>query len=514
MTDAENQSSTEISFSPPVFQQRYTKVLNVIRKYKPKKVVDFGCAECRFIRLLRNEDLVEYIIGVDIDRALLERHVESIRPLATEYLQPRLTPSTMQLFQGSVSKYDERISGVDAVIMIEVIEHLVPDVLAEFPDNIFRNLNPRIIVITTPNADFNVVFNTLRHGEFRHWDHKFEWTRSQFHDWCQNISSKYKYSVSYTGIGQGPAGTEVYGCCSQMAVFVKNDICSNRIEISEIGEKHSYSLIEQWKFPHVNDIKHRKYIMNSLLKEFFKGCANGYLWKNGHRNLNADIGQLKSKYTFNSVWQSSKKIPTGRKLVFASGQFDDAVCDNSFGCSPNGIAALNGQHSLFYPQVPFQRDKFGQTGFIKYLQKKYFMERENVVLTGQFEDDVLLAFNDSDANNTCKSSNFSYVVGLNLYLPLIVITNLMKVNHLDVTLEEITNAISENHEESIVSVSKDGFVVIDMLAVTYGQQGKFNSLALEESSEDGDLCDIDWGRNDESEPTWYSIDEFAQENWD
>lgn len=33
-------------------------------------------------------------------------------------------------------------------------------------------------------------------------DHKFEWSRSQFQDWCQQHAQRYSYSVSFAGVGE------------------------------------------------------------------------------------------------------------------------------------------------------------------------------------------------------------------------------------------------------------------------------------------------------------------------
>lgn len=61
------------------------------------------------------------------------------------------------------------------------IEHLYPDTLMDLPFNIFEYIMPKVAIVTTPNADFNVLFSNF--SGFRHPDHKFEWTRKQFQDW-------------------------------------------------------------------------------------------------------------------------------------------------------------------------------------------------------------------------------------------------------------------------------------------------------------------------------------------
>ena len=65
------------------------------------------------------------------------------------------------------------------------IEHLEDEVLAKFPSNVFGQINPKVVILTTPNAEFNVLFPNF--SGFRHPDHKFEWTRSQFQDWYVSV---------------------------------------------------------------------------------------------------------------------------------------------------------------------------------------------------------------------------------------------------------------------------------------------------------------------------------------
>jgi hypothetical protein len=49
------------------------------------------------------------------------------------------------------------------------------------PGVIFGYLQPKVVVVTTPNCEFNVLFPDLK--RFRHYDHKFEWTREEFQSW-------------------------------------------------------------------------------------------------------------------------------------------------------------------------------------------------------------------------------------------------------------------------------------------------------------------------------------------
>ncbi|XP_046739216.1 uncharacterized protein LOC124407275 [Diprion similis] len=212
----------KVKFFPPVYVQRYNAVHDVLVSAhyhrKIRKVIDFGCAELTFAIHLKNTEGIQEIICVDVDRPLLETFQTKVAPLHCDYLAPRTEPLTIHVCEGSVTHNDKKLANSDAVICIELIEHLHANELETFPRNVFGFIKPQVAIITTPNADFNVLFKN-RNG-FRHPDHKFEWTRAQFQDWANNIILLYPdYEVSFHGIGAGPPGTEMLGSCSQMAVF-------------------------------------------------------------------------------------------------------------------------------------------------------------------------------------------------------------------------------------------------------------------------------------------------------
>ncbi|XP_008212479.1 uncharacterized protein LOC100121690 isoform X2 [Nasonia vitripennis] len=222
--DGEESKST-IRFSPPAFIQRYEAVVNVLtdKRYggKLKKIVDFGCSELGFAIYLKRMIGVEEALFVDIDKNTLDTYKEKTRPLHTDYLHKRSTPLVFRVMEGSVTQHDKSLEGCDAVVCIELVEHLYPEPLTELPFNIFGYIRPKVAIITTPNADFNVLFSNM--AKFRHWDHKFEWTRIQFQDWANNIVTRFpEYEVTFHGICDGPPGTESLGACSQMAVFHKS----------------------------------------------------------------------------------------------------------------------------------------------------------------------------------------------------------------------------------------------------------------------------------------------------
>ena len=114
------------------------------------------------------------------------------------------------------------------VTLIEVIEHLHLKDLSELVEHVFGHVQARLVIVTTPNADFNVLFPTMICGQFRHADHKFEFTRAQFQCWSQHIVQTYGYRVEFTGLGDVPPqeSHRNLGSCTQIALFHRLD--SNR----------------------------------------------------------------------------------------------------------------------------------------------------------------------------------------------------------------------------------------------------------------------------------------------
>ncbi|XP_028515954.1 small RNA 2'-O-methyltransferase isoform X2 [Exaiptasia diaphana] len=245
--NTEEEAESSISFNPPVYRQRYQVVSEMVKKYEAKKVLDFGCAEAKLLRaLIRNDTIkMECLVGVDIDGELLKENARMIDPLLCDWLNIRETPFTVSMFQGSISEADDRFCDFDLISCVEIIEHLIPEHLEKMPAVVFGQLSPKVVIVTTPNADFNVLFPNLE--GFRHWDHKFEWTRQEFEKWSSCQASKYGYNVTFQGIGEGPEGTDHLGCCSQMALFEKKELC-------QVKEKESfgqpYQLIKQVEYPH------------------------------------------------------------------------------------------------------------------------------------------------------------------------------------------------------------------------------------------------------------------------
>lgn len=240
-------------FYPPVYRRRYAAVCELVKKHQAKRVLDFGCAEAKLVKSLISQETLthlEEVVGVDLDGKLLEENKFRIQPLTSDYLRPRTHPFKVSLYQGSIAEADKRFIDFDVIACIEVIEHLEPDILDSVPKVVFGQLSPKVVIVTTPNVEFNVLFPDLK--GFRHYDHKFEWTRAEFQEWSNSLASKYHYTVTFDGIAPGPEGTEHLGCCSQVAVFER---ISSSVPTDESGIGQPYNLVAEVEHPFRKDTR-------------------------------------------------------------------------------------------------------------------------------------------------------------------------------------------------------------------------------------------------------------------
>jgi 3' terminal RNA ribose 2'-O-methyltransferase Hen1 len=197
-----------------IHQVRLQTVLEEIKNSNAKTVLDLGCGEGKLLKLLIQEKQFEKIVGMDVSYRSLEK---AKRNLYYENMAPRMQ-ERIGFIQGALTYKDSRIEGFDAAAIVEVIEHLDESRLVAFEKVVFGNARPKIVVITTPNSEYNVLFEQFEEGQFRHSDHRFEWTRKEFQRWCTDISNEYDYGFEIKSIGEVH---EKVGSISQMAIFRK-----------------------------------------------------------------------------------------------------------------------------------------------------------------------------------------------------------------------------------------------------------------------------------------------------
>jgi 3' terminal RNA ribose 2'-O-methyltransferase Hen1 len=191
---------------------RLSMVAEKLVRSGASRVMDLGCGEGKLLKLLMAEKQFEEILGMDVSWRALEIARDKLHlDNAPERVQKRI-----KLIQGSLMYKDKRLVGYDAAAVVEVIEHLDPPRLAAFERILFEFSHPSTVVITTPNAEYNVKYESLSAGVFRHSDHRFEWTRKEFDVWAQRICDRYAYDFKHIPVG--PFDPEV-GAPSQMGVF-------------------------------------------------------------------------------------------------------------------------------------------------------------------------------------------------------------------------------------------------------------------------------------------------------
>ncbi|MFN3727847.1 MAG: methyltransferase domain-containing protein [Allosphingosinicella sp.] len=174
-------------------------------------ILDLGCGEGPLFARLAANPAFRRLIGVDADpRALLALR----RRLADARL---MDDDRLRLLQASFTDPSHDLSGFDAAILVETIEHIDPSMLSCLERALFEKHRPQTIIVTTPNVEFNDLLGVPRR-RFRHPGHRFEWTRRKFQHWSRGVGRRSGYKASFHDVG---AAHPRLGGPTQMAVFRK-----------------------------------------------------------------------------------------------------------------------------------------------------------------------------------------------------------------------------------------------------------------------------------------------------
>ncbi|MFD1714512.1 3' terminal RNA ribose 2'-O-methyltransferase Hen1 [Amnibacterium flavum] len=198
--------------STPLYNLRAEAVLAALKDVGAHRVADLGCGEGALLKRLAADPSFVEIIGTDVSSRSLN--------IAEERLQLRQLSDAqrarIKLLQSSVTYQDDRIKALDAAVLMEVIEHVDPDRLGSVESSVFGHARPGAVIVTTPNADYNVLYPSLPAGRFRHPDHRFEWSRAEFAEWAQGVADRNGYQVEFRPVGEfDPA----VGSPTQLALF-------------------------------------------------------------------------------------------------------------------------------------------------------------------------------------------------------------------------------------------------------------------------------------------------------
>jgi 3' terminal RNA ribose 2'-O-methyltransferase Hen1 len=198
----------------PLAVQRRDAIMAALGESGAARVLDLGCGQGQLVQALLKDPRFTEIVGVDVSMRAL---TIASRRLKLDRMGERQA-SRVTLFQGSLAYTDSRLKGYDAAVLSEVIEHLDLPRLPALEYAVFGSARPRTVLVTTPNVEYNVRWETLPAGHVRHGDHRFEWTRAQFRTWATEVAGRHGYEVDFVPVG--PDDPEV-GPPTQMAVFSK-----------------------------------------------------------------------------------------------------------------------------------------------------------------------------------------------------------------------------------------------------------------------------------------------------
>ncbi|WAU84397.1 3' terminal RNA ribose 2'-O-methyltransferase Hen1 [Streptomyces sp. Qhu-G9] len=196
----------------PLAVRRRDAIVAALRAAGAARVLDLGCGQGQLVQELLKDTRFTEIVGVDVSMRAL---TIAARRLKLERMGERQS-ARVQLVQGSLAYTDKRLKGYDAAVLSEVVEHLDLPRLPALEYAVFGSARPRTVLVTTPNVEYNVRWESLQAGHVRHGDHRFEWTRAEFRDWADAVAARHGYGVEFVPVG--PDDPEV-GPPTQMAVF-------------------------------------------------------------------------------------------------------------------------------------------------------------------------------------------------------------------------------------------------------------------------------------------------------
>lgn len=194
---------------------RYQVIIEAIKSIpEHEKIVDLGSGEGKFSVKLGFIDGVKEILSVEPSEIAQLRAINRFdkAKINEAFVVPNI-------LLGSLFYCDERLRNKDVIVLSEVIEHIDEARLPKIMKTIFTQYLPKVLIVSTPNSEYNAVYDL--EGKMRHSDHRFEWTREDFHKWCATLSDKYNYKYSIKGIGEYH---EQFGYPTQMCIFARKDL--------------------------------------------------------------------------------------------------------------------------------------------------------------------------------------------------------------------------------------------------------------------------------------------------
>ncbi|MFI7044663.1 3' terminal RNA ribose 2'-O-methyltransferase Hen1 [Streptosporangium sandarakinum] len=198
----------------PLNVLRREAVIGVLEELGARTVIDLGCGSGQLVGALLERPAFTRVAGTDVSTQAL---AVAARRLRLDRM-PERTRERLELFQGALTYTDDRFAGYDAAVLMEVVEHVDPSRLGALEHVVFGAARPRHVIVTTPNAEYNVRYEFL--DGMRHPDHRFEWTRAEFRAWALGAGERNGYRAEFRPVGEDDSEA---GPPTQLAVFTRVD---------------------------------------------------------------------------------------------------------------------------------------------------------------------------------------------------------------------------------------------------------------------------------------------------
>ncbi|MEC0198413.1 3' terminal RNA ribose 2'-O-methyltransferase Hen1 [Paenibacillus taichungensis] len=191
---------------------RYRAITEVVTGLPVKRrIVDMGAGEGKLSARLAYISGVESILAVEPSGQSRLRAMERFAKLEDRSGVIAMPEPVI----GSLYYFDEQMQNQDVMILCEVIEHIEAYRLNGIMDTIMNDYRPDVLLVTTPNKEYNEVY-TMEQESFRHHDHRFEWTRAELAERCEEWALQGNYTFEIRGIGDY---AEEYGQPTQLVIF-------------------------------------------------------------------------------------------------------------------------------------------------------------------------------------------------------------------------------------------------------------------------------------------------------
>lgn len=167
-------------FDPVLSIQRYNAVLKLLSENEIQSFLDLGCGSGKMLQYILKSNLnkIETLYGLDVRQRALQIASEKLYDILkmkshhssnieeedkvsvsqVPLIIDQNKKTHVEILCGNIMDNSEKwqkFKSVDAVVMIEVIEHLDPGPLSHVGEIVLGNIKPNWFILTTPNWEYN-----------------------------------------------------------------------------------------------------------------------------------------------------------------------------------------------------------------------------------------------------------------------------------------------------------------------------------------------------------------------